>query len=178
MQTIILHGDSELTHAKNLEFPIIYWPEIFVQMDWLQILTCNCGDKVGPGAYLGVCQTPMMDLFCKNSSCFLAVFHFNNNSLSHIFDRVLNTPWDAPNISKTYLENVYTEFTFSEITGREACQQKWLSRDVLNIIQDGLGEGGGHKKPPTRFFPLTSTNVGINAENFLTLSFKPFAKLV
>ena len=148
-----MHGDSELTHAKNPEFPIIYWPEIFVQMDWLQILMCNCGDKVGPGAYLGVYQTPMMDIYCKNSSCSFTVFQFNNNSLSHIFDRVLNTPWDAPNISKTYLKNAYTEFTFSEITGREVCQQKWLPRDVLNIIQEGLAEGG-KQKASYQIFPF------------------------
>ena len=38
--------------------------------------------------------------------------------------------------------------------------------------------GGGQKGPPTSFFPVTSTNVGIGPYNFLTFSFNPFATLV
>ena len=41
-------------------------------------------------------------------------------------------------------------------------------------IQDDRGGEG----PPTRFFPVTSTNVGIGPYNFLTFSFNPFATLV
>ena len=40
------------------------------------------------------------------------------------------------------------------------------------------GWGGGKKAPPTSFFPVTSTNVGIGPYNFLTFSFNPFARLV
>ena len=40
------------------------------------------------------------------------------------------------------------------------------------------GEGGGEKRPPTSFSPVTSTNVGIRPQNVLTLSFKPFDRLV
>ena len=32
--------------------------------------------------------------------------------------------------------------------------------------------------PPTSFFPVTSTNVGISPKNFLTFNFNPFATLV
>ena len=48
---------------------------------------------------------------------------------------------------------------------------------ILNPIQDG-GGGAGQKGPPTSFFPVTSTNVGIDPYNFLTFSFDPFATLV
>ena len=46
----------------------------------------------------------------------------------------------------------------------------------FNPIQGG--GGGGQKDPPTRFSPVTSTNVGTNPQNFLTFSFNPFATLV
>ena len=36
------------------------------------------------------------------------------------------------------------------------------------------GEGGGGKRPPTSFSPVTSSSVGINPSNFLTCSFNPF----
>ena len=39
-------------------------------------------------------------------------------------------------------------------------------------------EGGGVQSPsPISFSPITSTNVGTNPQNFLTLSFDPFATL-
>ena len=44
----------------------------------------------------------------------------------------------------------------------------------FNPIQDGVGQKG----PPTSFFPVTSTNVRIGPQNFLTFSFNPFATLV
>ena len=40
----------------------------------------------------------------------------------------------------------------------------------LNPIQDGEGQ----KAPPTSFSPVTSTNVRISPQNFLTFSFNPF----
>ena len=43
----------------------------------------------------------------------------------------------------------------------------------FNPIQDG-----GPKSPPTSFLPVTSTNVGIGNQNFLTFSFNPVATLV
>ena len=39
-------------------------------------------------------------------------------------------------------------------------------------------DGGGKKVPPTSFPPITSTNVGIRPQSFLTFSFNPFATLV
>ena len=40
-----------------------------------------------------------------------------------------------------------------------------------------MGGGGGQKDPPppTRFFHITSTNVRISPQNFLAISFNPFA---
>ena len=48
---------------------------------------------------------------------------------------------------------------------------------MFNPIQDP-GVGGGQKGPPTSFVPVTSINVGIVPQNFLTFSFNPFATLV
>ena len=42
----------------------------------------------------------------------------------------------------------------------------------------GWGVGVGTKMPPTRFSPVTSTNVGFVPQNFLTFSFNPFVTLV
>ena len=44
----------------------------------------------------------------------------------------------------------------------------------FNPIQDG-----GPKRPPLPVFsPVTSTNVGISHQNFVTFSYDPFATLV
>ena len=37
-----------------------------------------------------------------------------------------------------------------------------------------MGEGRGQKGPPTSFSTVTSTNVGISTQNFLTFSFNAF----
>ena len=37
---------------------------------------------------------------------------------------------------------------------------------------------GNKKAPPTSFFTVTSTYVGVNPQNFLTFSFNPFSTLV
>ena len=47
----------------------------------------------------------------------------------------------------------------------------------IDPVQDG-GAGGGKKAPPTSFSPVTSTNVEIRPQNFLTFSFNPFDRLV
>ena len=49
---------------------------------------------------------------------------------------------------------------------------QWEIDLILNPIQDGGG------RPPTSFSPVTSTNVGIRPQNFLTFNFNPFATLV
>ena len=46
---------------------------------------------------------------------------------------------------------------------------------ILTLFRIG---GWGAKRPPTSFFPVTSTNVGIRPQNFLTFSFSPFDRLV
>ena len=38
--------------------------------------------------------------------------------------------------------------------------------------------GEGQKGPPTSFSPVTSANVGISSQNFLTFIFSPFDTLV
>ena len=50
-----------------------------------------------------------------------------------------------------------------------------INNQNVNPIQEG---GGGKKANPTNFSPVTSTNVGISPQNFLTFSFNPFATLV
>ena len=59
--------------------------------------------------------------------------------------------------------------------------QKWsilLLKIFFKPFQDG--EGDGTTTPPilTNFSPVTSANVGISPQNFLTFSFNPFATLV
>ena len=50
--------------------------------------------------------------------------------------------------------------------------ETWI---IVNPIQDG---GGRVKKTPTSFFPVTSTNVRFDPQNFLTFSFNPFVTQV
>ena len=50
--------------------------------------------------------------------------------------------------------------------------------DRVNPIQDGAGGEEGQKPPPSSFTPVTSTNVGIRPQNFLTFSFNPFDTLL
>ena len=61
-----------------------------------------------------------------------------------------------------------------------------LSTRQFKLIQEeGGGGGGGGKEPkpptpfpPNSFSPVTSTNVGISPQSFLTFSFNFFATLV
>ena len=57
---------------------------------------------------------------------------------------------------------------------------QYLYFNTFNPIQDegGGGVGGGQKVPPTSFSPVTSTNVGVRPQNFITFSFNPFATLM
>ena len=41
-----------------------------------------------------------------------------------------------------------------------------------------MGGGGEQKGPPTSFFPVTSTNVGISPQDFLTYSFNRLDRLM
>ena len=59
------------------------------------------------------------------------------------------------------------------IQNKSICLNKHFN--YLNPIQD---VEGGAKKKPTSFCPVTSTNVGIGPQNFLTFIFNPFATLV
>ena len=62
------------------------------------------------------------------------------------------------------------------MTKNSSQKYKYLENKIsFNPIQD---EGGGAKRPPTSFSPVTSTNVGLSTQNFLTFSFNPFATLV
>ena len=45
---------------------------------------------------------------------------------------------------------------------------------LVNTIQDGREQKGF----PTSSSPVTSTNIGISPQNFLTFSFNPFAPLL
>ena len=48
----------------------------------------------------------------------------------------------------------------------------------FNSIQAGGGGGEKNLPLPTSFSPVVSTIVGISPQNFLALSFNPFATLV
>ena len=69
----------------------------------------------------------------------------------------------------------HMNMTSSLLAGRIwLAKSLWILRHwCFNPIQDW-----GAKRPPTSFFPLTYTNVGISPQNFLTCSFNSFATLV
>ena len=50
-----------------------------------------------------------------------------------------------------------------------ALKQALNHRLILTLFKKG---------PPTCFYPVTSTNVGISRQDFLTFSFNPFDRLV
>ena len=47
--------------------------------------------------------------------------------------------------------------------------------EYINPTQD---IGGGTEKPPTSFYPVTSPNVGVTPQNFLTYNFHPSETLL
>ena len=49
---------------------------------------------------------------------------------------------------------------------------------IINPIRHGGGVGGVEKRPPTSFSTVTSTNVKLSLQNFLTFSFNLFDRLV
>ena len=53
-----------------------------------------------------------------------------------------------------------------------------MSLDELKGALTLFRMGEGQKGPPTSFSPVTSANVRISTQNFLTFSFNPFDKLV
>ena len=53
-------------------------------------------------------------------------------------------------------------------------QRLTMQELVINPIQDG----GGTTPSPTNFSPITSTNVEITHQNFLTFIFTTYAKLL
>ena len=53
-----------------------------------------------------------------------------------------------------------------------------ISKDLNPLTIFRIRGGAGQKGPPYQFFPVTSANVGISPENFLTFSFNPIATLV
>ena len=52
-----------------------------------------------------------------------------------------------------------------------------ISTLPLTLFRMGVG-GSGQKGPPNNFSPITSTNVEISPQIFLTLSCNPFCTLV
>ena len=55
-------------------------------------------------------------------------------------------------------------------------KQRFLSKFSF-FTMDSLGEEGGQKALPTSFSPVTSTNVEIIQQNFVTFGFNPSATL-
>ena len=49
---------------------------------------------------------------------------------------------------------------------------------LINPIRHGGGVGGVEKRPPTSLSTVTSTNVKLSLQNFLTFSFNLFDRLV
>ena len=49
---------------------------------------------------------------------------------------------------------------------------------VSQLYSDGGGRGSANLLPPTSVSSVTSANVRIGSQNFLTFSFNPFERLV
>ena len=56
--------------------------------------------------------------------------------------------------------------------------QIWFSIFTYNLNVNPIHDGGRQNALPTSFSPVTSTNVGISPQNFLTFSFNPYATVV
>ena len=70
----------------------------------------------------------------------------------------------------TYFRDIY-----SGVIGKQYRKSRKEFDQLKNIDQTFFGE---QKDPPSSFSPLTSTNVGISTQNFLTFSFNRFATLL
>ena len=54
----------------------------------------------------------------------------------------------------------------------------WKYLLQISISIKPIRDGGGETRTPYQFSSVTSRDVGISAENFLTFIFNPFATLV
>ena len=82
-------------------------------------------------------------------------------------------------VSQLDIKKEILNLSFKKATRKGDIPAKIL-KNSINPIQDGEDWVGreGAKRPPTNFSPVTSTNVRISPQNFLNLSFNPFATLV
>ena len=55
---------------------------------------------------------------------------------------------------------------------------KFYETQLFNPVQDRDAEVGEQKGSPTNFSPVTSKNVGLSPQNFLSFSFNPFVTLM
>ena len=83
---------------------------------------------------------------------------------------------------KSHTINILKLCRHSGIANPSITHSITLIKKELNPIQDwgGGGGGGGSKSHPnpTSFSPVTSTNVPVRPQNFLTFSFNPFDRLL
>ena len=66
--------------------------------------------------------------------------------------------------------------SFVSVSRGAAILEKFFLMALMELLT--LFRMGGQKGPPTSFSTVTSTNVGISPQNFLTFSFNSFATLV
>ena len=103
------------------------------------------------------------------------------NNISVVY---LKTYTKKAKTSKFYIEITYffqlSFFSNLDVTSK-SIHNRVISFGIFDVIKSPLTlsrMGGGQKGPPTSFSPVTSTNVRISPQNFLTFSFNPFDRLV
>ena len=143
---------------------------------------------------------PVLRYFTLNSNC---ITKWKSKGLSNEILEVVSTTRNTLTPSVSYYgDKVKLRFTGSFLqqkqlhTGHKKIVNIYVAYEITNFpnihsyptldkvlfravnpIQDGVGGQKG-PPPPTSFSPVTSTNVGISPQNFLTFSFNPFSTLV
>ena len=86
---------------------------------------------------------------------------------------ILGQNLENPLLKYYFNNNDYDNFikTFVTVLNKHAPPKK----KIFHPTQDWGMEVWEQKAPPTSFSPITSTNVGISPQNFLTFSFNPSA---
>ena len=71
-----------------------------------------------------------------------------------------------------------TFFNNTEHQSRSLIITSIIDNNIIHYLTLFRMGAGGAKRPPTSFSPVTSTNVGISPQNFMTFTFNLYDRLV